>query len=99
MKRALICLVLAACASTPGGDFIGYGDACGLKIAPEADGWSGEISPADCRIDARSGRAMGIDVRVRVTAKGVRYREAGLLEEGKLAFKVPGEADYDFVRR
>jgi hypothetical protein len=80
-------------------DLIGYGPACGLQVSRAGAGaWDARIDPETCRIVARSGRAMGIDARITVMPTGVLYQEAGILEDGRYAFRVPGGTPYDFRR-
>jgi hypothetical protein len=77
-------------------DLIGYGPACGLRVAPREDGFVASINPADCQLTARSGRRMGIEARVEVSPGRIRYEEAGILADGTYAFRVPGGLPYHF---
>ena len=79
----------------------GYGPACALYFAPAAGGgWHGAISAEQCSLVAASGRRMGIDAVVEITADGtIRYQESGRLESGQYAFRVPPTQPYEFERR
>jgi hypothetical protein len=80
-------------------DVTGYGPACGLHVTRSgAAAWDARIDPEECRIVARSGRAMGIGARVTVMPTGVLYQESGVLPDGAFAFRVPGGPPYDFRR-
>jgi hypothetical protein len=80
-------------------DLVGYGESCGLRVAPTQNGaWDASIAREDCQITARSGRKMGIEARVTLMPTGLLYDEAGILETGDYAFKVPGGPPYDFRR-
>lgn len=88
-----------AFAALTAADLIGYGPACGLRVSRTGAGaWDARIDPESCRIVARSSRTMGIDARITVMPTGVLYQEAGILEDGSYAFRVPGGAPYDFRR-
>jgi CpeT/CpcT family (DUF1001) len=78
---------------------IGYGPACALLVTPEGDdgGFVAEI-PSDCRITARSGREMTLSAQIYLGGAALAYQEAGLLENGDFAFKVPGGPAYIFTR-
>ena len=77
----------------------GYGEACGLVFSKNASGFLGAITAKECSITAASGRRMGIDARVALTADGtLEYRESGQLEDGRYAFRVPPSAPYRFRR-
>lgn len=78
----------------------GYGPACGLLFDFKRDGFVGAISARECSITAASGRRMGIDATVELTADRVlQYRESGQLEDGRYAFRVPTNQPYRFVRQ
>jgi|GEM_PF-117573 len=79
----------------------GYGPACALRFAPAGDGgWHGVISAEECSLVAASGRRMGIDAVVEITADGtIGYQESGRLESGQYAFRVPPTQPYRFERR
>jgi len=80
-------------------DLIGYPDGCTLQpFTRAAPGLQFEVSPQDCRIIARSGREMGISASISFTADEITYAEAGVLEEGRYAFLVPGGLAYAFKR-
>jgi hypothetical protein len=80
-------------------DLIGYGEACGLYVAPtSANTFDAKIDESQCQISARSGRKMGIDARVTLMTTGLLYNEAGILADGATAFKVPGGPPYEFRR-
>jgi hypothetical protein len=77
-------------------DLVGYGEACALRVALlEEGGFLAQIRPEACRITARSGRSMGIAADVRVRPGSIEYAEAGILEDGSYAFKVPGAGAYE----
>ena len=85
-------------------DLIGYPEGCTLQARrPAGLGWVFEVNAEDCRITARSGRVMGIQARIDlITGPGERlitYAEAGVLEDGAYAFKVPGGPAYRFAPR
>ncbi len=79
----------------------GYGPECALYFAPQADGgWRGAISAEQCSLVAASGRRMGINAVVEITADGtISYQESGRLESGQYAFRVPPTQPYRFERR
>lgn len=75
-----------------------YAPECALRFAPMPGGWVGRIGADECRITAASGRTMGIDAEVALGADGVlEYREAGRLDDGRYAFRVPPTMPYRFV--
>jgi len=80
-------------------DLIGYGEACALFVTPQGDAgrFLAEI-PAACRITSRSGREMTLSAQVLLDGAGLAYQEAGLLDDGAFAFKVPGGPPYMFTR-
>jgi hypothetical protein len=80
-------------------DLIGYGEACALVVTPEGfdGGFNAEIPPT-CRITARSGREMTLSAQVYLEGGALAYQEAGLLDDGSFAFKVPGGPPYIFFR-
>lgn len=79
-------------------ELTGYGAACAMRWTRAGDGWRGRIAPADCRIVARSGRGMRLDVTVALTARAMSYHERGVLDDGGVAFDVPSFAPYAFDR-
>lgn len=80
-------------------DLIGYGPACALQMRADPSGdFVAETTAERCRIVARSGRAMGIEARIAVRDGAIEYAEAGVLEGGDYAFKVPGAGAYAFRR-
>lgn len=80
-------------------DVIGYGEACGLFVAPTSPTtFDAKIDESQCQITARSGRKMGIEARVTLMTTGLLYNEAGVLADGSFAFKVPGGPPYEFRR-
>ncbi len=81
-------------------DLRGYGPDCALRFLPgDEGGWIGAISAAECSLVAASGRRMGIDATVEITAEGsIFYRESGRLETGQYAFRVPPGQAYRFQR-
>jgi hypothetical protein len=77
----------------------GYGPSCALRFELQARGFVGEISAEECTITAASGRRMGINARVALTADGtLEYRESGRLDDGRYAFRVPPTEPYRFQR-
>jgi hypothetical protein len=77
---------------------IGYGPDCSLVTEVTPDSLTATI-PNTCQITARSGRKMTLSARFSVTPFGLTYTEAGVLDGGDIAFKVPGvEAGYIFDR-
>ena len=80
-------------------DLIGYPDGCTLApINTPAESVIFRVDPADCRITARSGRQMGIEAEIGLSRDRLSYSEAGILEDGRYAFLVPGGEDlaYEF---
>jgi hypothetical protein len=79
----------------------GYSPECALSFETAPDGgWLGRVTAEQCRIVAASGRGMGIDARVQLSADGVlSYRESGRLDDGRYAFRVPPTMPYRFERR
>ncbi|MEQ8403956.1 MAG: CpcT/CpeT family chromophore lyase [Oceanicaulis sp.] len=80
-------------------DLIGYPEGCTLEVRRPA--WAGYVLEADpevCLITARSGRTMGIRARIELSPHHVSYAEAGVLEDGRYAFLVPGGPAYEFRR-
>lgn len=77
-----------------------YSPDCALRFSPEdVGGWVGRIGSAQCRIVAASGRGMGIDANVALTADGLlSYQESGRLDDGRYAFRVPPTMPYLFQR-
>jgi hypothetical protein len=82
-------------------DLRSYGPACALRFDAPAPGIArGRITAAACSITAASGRRMGIDAEFTLEADGsLSYREAGTLEDGRAAFRVPPTMPYRFVRQ
>jgi hypothetical protein len=77
----------------------GYGPACALHFELRPAGFVGAISATDCTITAASGRRMGINARVALTADGtLEYQESGVLDDGRYAFRVPPTVPYRFQR-
>jgi hypothetical protein len=76
--------------------FTGYGPACSLT--PTGDRKSLQFSiPPSCSIVARSGRRMQLAAVVRFEQGRLRYREQGVLEDGAIAFLVPGRRGLDYL--
>lgn len=76
-----------------------YAPECALRFSRSGDGWIGRVTAEECRIVAASGRAMGIDATVELGSDGVlSYREAGRLDDGRYAFRVPPTMPYRFER-
>jgi hypothetical protein len=68
-----------------------------FELAP--NGFTGAISAQECTITAASGRRMGINARVALTADGtLEYQESGRLDDGRYAFRVPPTEPYRFRR-
>jgi hypothetical protein len=77
----------------------GYGDACALYFSLAGSTYSGEITAKDCTITAASGRRMGINASVELRANGsLEYKESGVLDDGRFAFRVPPMQPYKFVK-
>lgn len=77
----------------------GYGPACALRFDLSPAGFEGAISVQECTITAASGRRMGINARVALTADGtLEYQESGVLDNGRYAFRVPPTEPYRFQR-
>jgi|APFre7841882724_1041349.scaffolds.fasta_scaffold84204_1 hypothetical protein len=77
----------------------GYGPACALRFDLRGAGFMGAISAEECTITAASGRRMGINARVALTADGsLEYQESGVLDDGRYAFRVPPTEPYRFRR-
>jgi hypothetical protein len=81
-------------------DLRGYGPGCALRVTRPAPGTlRARITAAECSITAASGRRMGIDAEFSLEADGsLSYREAGTLEDGRPAFRVPPTMPYRFER-
>jgi hypothetical protein len=79
----------------------GYDASCALRFALRAAGaFEGRIGADECTLVAASGRRMGIDATVSLSGDGVlAYREAGRLDDGRYAFRVPPGGPYLFRRR
>ena len=77
-------------------DLIGYGEACALPVTDTETGWRAAI-PDTCVIVARSGRTMTLSAEIAVSDALFTYSEAGVLEGGDIAFKVPGGPPYRFT--
>ncbi len=81
-------------------DVDGHGPACGLAVTSNGrSAWNAQTDPETCHITSQGGRDVAIDTRVTVMPTGVLYQEAGRLEDGAYAFRMPGGAPYDFRRR
>lgn len=78
-------------------DLIGYGPACALPVTLSASGFAAHI-PETCTITARSGRRMALSATIRLDGSSLTYAEAGTLDDGRFAFKVPGGPPYRFQR-
>ncbi len=79
---------------------IAYPTGCELAFARDGDGFAGRLAPPACRIvTQRTGRTMFIDAEIAATDAGFAYREAGVLEDGTDAFRVPGEGAIVFRRK
>jgi hypothetical protein len=78
-------------------DVIAYPEACKLPVTATTAGWRAAI-PEDCAIVARSGRPMRLSARIELSGGALTYEEAGVLESGAVAFKVPGGPAYRFER-
>jgi hypothetical protein len=78
-------------------DLIGYGTECTLPVTVTPTGWRADI-PDTCRIRAQSGRVMTLSASIRLEGDQLFYEEAGLLEDGAYAFRVPGGLPYRFER-
>ena len=78
----------------------GYDANCALRFKLADDGgFTGRIGADECSLVAASGRRMGIDASVALTADGtLEYRESGRLEDGRYAFRVPPSRPYRFRR-
>ena len=72
-------------------DLTGYPEGCTLTpVDAGPDGFVLRVDAADCVITARSGREMGIRARIALSRDRLSYAEAGILEDGRYAFLVPG---------
>lgn len=78
-------------------DVISYPAACKLPVETTQSGWRAAI-PAGCAITARSGRRMSLSASIVLDGDRLSYEEAGVLESGAFAFKVPGAEPYRFAR-
>lgn len=87
-----------AFASVQSSDLIGYGEACALEVEPVANGQFAALIPETCVITARSGRRMRLEAVVMLAGPMLSYREQGVLDDGTIAFKVPGGPPYLFDR-
>lgn len=81
----------------PAARLLGYGPQCALPVRPLGRGWEARI-PETCIVTARSGRRMRLEAQIRVDGRRLSYDEAGLLEDGGIAFRVPGGPPYLFER-
>lgn len=79
-------------------DLISYGEACALTVQPAANGQFAASIPETCAITARSGRRMRLEAAVMLAGTMLMYREQGVLDDGTIAFKVPGGPPYLFDR-
>jgi hypothetical protein len=77
-----------------------YPDGCEVLFAVTGEGrFEGEIPGGACGIVARqSGRRMEILARISLGRESLQYDEAGLLEDGRAAFRVPEGYRYEFRR-
>jgi len=88
-----------AFANITAADLRAYAPECALRFTQEGDIWRARISAEECQIVAASGRKMGIDATVELSADGVlAYRESGVLENAQFAFRVPPTQPYEFRR-
>jgi len=88
-----------AFANLTSGTLRGYGSACALRLESQPAGFVAAISAEQCTITAASGRRMGINARVELTAEGnLLYQESGVLDNGRYAFRVPPTEPYRFQR-
>jgi hypothetical protein len=78
-------------------DVISYPDLCKLPFEATASGWRAAI-PVDCAITARSGRRMTLSAQIIFDGESLSYEEAGILDSGAFAFKVPSAEPYRFER-
>jgi hypothetical protein len=79
---------------------IAYPPGCEGHVTPGDAGFTIRIDPALCTIvTQRTGRKMAVDAEIVVTATGFAYREAGILEDGTDAFRVPGTGAIQFLRK
>lgn len=79
-----------------------YPEGCEVlfRESSEAGSFAGEIPAGACSIVARqSGRQMEIRARIALDGDRLEYDEAGLLEDGRAAFRVPEGYRYEFLRR
>ena len=90
--------VAGAFATLGPADLKGYGDVCAMTFAAVGHAWRGTIDPARCRIVAASGRGMRLTVRIDLDRSGFAYQEAGTLDDGGIACKVPPTIPYSFLR-
>lgn len=79
-------------------DLIGYGETCALVVTPSSASEFTAAIPETCVITARSGRRMRLDAVVTLAGRLLTYREQGVLDDGTVAFKVPGGPPYLFER-
>ena len=77
-----------------------YPAGCEVLFRPVGDGrFAGEIPAGECGIVARqSGRRMEIRARIGLAGDRLEYDEAGLLPDGRAAFRVPEGYRYEFRR-
>lgn len=76
-----------------------YPSACALAFERRGSSWAGQIGADRCRIVAASGRTMGIEARIVLAAGRLEYQEAGILDDGRAAFRVPPTMPYRFVKQ
>jgi hypothetical protein len=80
-------------------DLVAYPPGCEGRFVESTAGFTGGIDPARCTIvTQRTGRTMAIDAHISISPGGFTYREAGILEDGKDAFRVPGVDRIEFTR-
>ena len=91
----------AALAALAAETLLPYPEGCEVLFAAAAEGrFQGEIPAGACGIVARqSGRRMEIRARIALDRDRLEYDEAGLLEDGRAAFRVPEGYRYEFRRR
>ncbi len=80
-------------------DLISYPEGCELLPVSREDRVTVlEVTGEACTITAQSGRTMGINARIAISFNRIEYSEAGRLEDGEYAFRVPGAGAYVFQR-
>lgn len=91
----------AALAALAAETLLPYPEGCEVLFTAWGEsGFAGEIPAGACSIVARqSGRRMEIRARIALDGDRLEYDEAGLLEDGRAAFRVPEGYRYEFLRR